>query len=362
MASWEACTQDVIVRFPDYSNEYFSLSGQLGFRLFCDLTNDVNPVIKIDVSYIHFKVHIEESSLNGSTKLVNVSKFLGNYPDLFDKDQYDLNSERDEEGNYIHTFAWPYKDFVELPQYVDISELIQSVLDTMFDNESVFGFVSTGSSSFDNFSYGVNGNEYVYSGSSYVNSAFGSVFNDIDKFSGTNATGQAKIYVLENDVHIASSCIVDKSTGDFLTYDQDLSCDVEDIQVYTPYYDTDYLYSFTIDKNTLESRGLVRYDPSYFDSVVDEAYDPYVFHGFVPVFSEWSFENTTLENKYYYEYAPMFEDFEMPVYPAPPAVGPIDDNKVFRLKSQRDSHGNIIVDQTGRPVLTWVRCERIGQE
>ena len=375
--AWESCSSDIVVSYPEYSlGPVIKVSGKIAYRLLADLSSESNPLARIDVTYFHLSVKLDSSSSAGQTDLsaVAASKLLGSTYAAFNQDQYDLNQELDDNGNYVHAFAWPYSyDVKALSKPDTLQDMVRVANIAMYDSQptdqslpvfAIAALNSISSFSSENVSYSENGDSSSITTQAVL---WGQAFSDLTKFSGSNSNGQAKVLITSNSIDVATSSLKVKSSGKVLKYSEESSYSDDQLEVASPYIDSQAFCSTSLSKSYMEQWGLLRYDPSAFE-VDDEVYDPYIVKGYLVPFSWWSvlpstgsatisrFASSEKEIKLEYE------DFEIPEYPLPDPVKPIDDNTVFRLKKQYDSSGHLIVDQNGNPELKWVKCERMGQE
>lgn len=376
--AWEAYTSDTLVDLPEVTcGGYCSVRGRVAYRLYVDDTDVSNPKIRIEITYFHVRSSLATYQTDGGGywNAAAVSWFLGAYPATFNQSQFNLNQQRDQNGYYINTFAWPYNSrftgsFYEEQLPSPWQNSLSDVNAKVYNNLPVFAIT-------------VRDDLRTFSGAqvSYGQSAsnisgdprcvfWGSVFADTSKYNGTNANGQSKRYTTSLTVDFATSALK-TSSGSYLSYDNEWATSVSSLSVGSPYTSSQCLAAIETDKNTLESRGLVRYDPDFFNS--NGVAQTYIIDGYVVPFTWWSRARNSDKEPYYYstiernlaseqQVVLKYDEFTVPSYELPDPVGVVDDNTVFRLKKQYDSSGHPIVDQAGNPKLSWIKCERIGQE
>lgn len=372
--AWEAYTSDTILDFPGVVLGNMSARVRLAYRLYCDDSVTDNPPIRLEVTYVHMhmEVNTESVSDDGYWNALSVGWFLGTYPDMFNQTQYDLNSQRDDDGYYVNTFAWPYYSSANGtsqepgPDFSFASAVsdLQKVLWSQTPVVSVATKNNVNLLSRDTFSFGTSTDD-LSANSNAV--AWGSVFSNKSMFSGVNVNGQSKVVVTNTSVDVATSSVKTKD-GTLLQYDDEFNYNVDELEVSSPYTSTQCFASVETSKTELEQKGLVKYDPNHF--VEDDVSSTYLVNGWVVPFSYWTRvrsgnESVSLLSRYSsseMEVELKAEEISLPEYDPPDPIKPVDDNKVFALKRKTDSGGHTIVDQNGNPVLTWVRCERIGQE
>ena len=374
--AWQAYTSDVLVNLPAVTcGGYCNISGRLAYRLYCDDSDLDNVKIRIEVTYFHIRasldVDIEEPG-GGYYNAASISWFLGAYPLMFNQAQYDLNSQRTPEGGYVNQFAWPYNAKHTVTFYEEV--LPTRWQNAIYDTNSVVysGLPVFALSLIDDVrNFGGIAMDY---GRSVENISvnpllfcWGQAFSDKSKFNGINTNGQSKVYVTPITVDFATSATKSKSTGQSLSYDNELNTPVSNLAVVSPYTSSNCFAYVELSKSDLDKMGLIQYDPALVGSA------DYILDGYVVPFTWWSrARNSVLEPLYYstlerwssseQKVTLKYEGFDMPEYDPPEPVGDIEDNTVFRLRRQYDSSGHVIVDQNGNPRLAWVKCARIGQE
>lgn len=363
--AWEAYTSDVLVDMPEVTcGGYCRIRARVAYRLYCDDSNIDNPRIRIEITYFHLRsdLHVVQEPGGGYWNAAAVSWFLGAYPKMFNQSQYDLNNQRDESGHYIHTFAWPYNSSVTGSYYEEVlpstwQNAVNDVNPRMWNGLPVFA-VSV-RDDLRNFS----GAQVSYGRTSAQISGdpravlWGDVFSDTSKYNGINQNNQSKYYTTPATIDFATSALRN-SSGSYLTYDNEWNTSVSGLKVGSPYTSSQCLAYIEIDKTTMDSRGLIKYDPDFFSG--NGVSSSYAIDGYIVPFTWWArSRNSVLEPRYYstifrnssseQEVVLEYEDFDIPSYDPPDPVGVIDDNTVFRLVRS----GNRLV---------WTRCERIGQE
>lgn len=363
--AWVACTQDRFITWNSNAteNSAFSFSARIAYRLFLDDSTEQNdPLVRVDVSYVHVNVKTlstEASPLGFYNECAMISPFIGNYNTAFNQDQYNLNEELDDNGQYVHTFQWPYYEYVDVNTVQDsFDSLEESLLTAMFNNVCLAG---------------VSWNRSTGTMDESTIRLTGESFSQSSTFEGSNSNGQSKIFYNGETFDASSSSLVQKSTGKVLLYDEEWDIDDSDLTVESPYYDTSALCSYQISQSELEQYGLLKYDPEHF--ATDGVYDPYIVDAYTVFACKWVFSHRLSSDSTNYlavvkrdsdydihEDEIKYDDFDVPEYPLPDPIKPINDNTVFRLKKQYDSNGNVVTDQNGYPILTWVKCERMGQE
>ena len=374
--AWESYSSDILLDLPRVTcGGYCDVQARVAYRLYCDTSDANNTKIRIELTYVHMKCNVVPASGGGGYwNSVACSWFLGAYPSLFNQSQYNLNSQRDEHGYYIHPFAWPYVGVAtgsnsDYPLPVGYGSSISDLTSVAWNNSPVVALSirdDTQSLGASRVSYGQTAAD-LDSTSACV--AWGQVFSNKDKFNGVNSNGQSKVYVTSSAADFATSSVKRKSTGQTLPYNSEWSVGVSDLQVVSPYTGSQCFAYVETSANELESRGLIKYDPDFFTG--DGVSQNYVINGYIVPLTWWvrSYNaptnyystlrrQTNSENQIVLKY----EEFDVPEYDPPDPVGSIDDNTVFRLKKQYDSSGHVIVDQNGNPRLAWVKCERMGQE
>ena len=346
MAEWESYTSDKIIDIPEV-NDKFNFKGRIAYRLYCDNTDTNNPVVRYEITYLH--IALSHNTASSETVGSNVVAWnLGKYPTLFNEEQYNLNNDRDEQGNYNNPFAWPYEYSISYQGNESITDIV------LAEQNNLDIIVGVSAESLFNQRYTI---DYLNgSVGSDVTLLHGQVFSDTSKFDGINTNNQSKIYSDGTYLHIATSAVRQTSTNKILTYNEEFNVGIEDLTIESPYVGDECFASMEIAKSNIESRGLTRYAPSDFD-VDDGISDPYVIHAYTPITSVWSkgLRQSIQEIKLQYE------DFTIPEYPLPDPVLPFDDSTVYRLQKQY-SGGNVVVDQNGNPILAWIKCPKIGQE
>ena len=381
MTDWQTLTQNVVVDVPiDTGTELFDAKVRMAYTLYADEPDTNAFTIKLDITYVHVRITLYSNIDDDYVHSSAVSWFLGNYTNLFDSDQYKLNQERTESGEYVNEFAWPYNSHL-----VGTSEELSSF---SFENAwnditqcswngspLVVLAVKNATTPLSLNRLCVDADTGTVSESTQI-CVSGSLFADGSLFSGSNANGQSKTQITNNVVlDIASSSVSHRETGKNLTYDEEFETETKFLYVVNPYTDNS-LASLEITKADMESYGLFKYDPSYF--ATGNVSDPYLVHAFTVLFTSWkrTYEGTGADGipvppgysllsrllSSEVEYTLSYEDFTLPVYPLPSPIGPIEDNTVFRLKRQYNSDGSYVSDSNGNPILTWVKCERMGQE
>lgn len=372
--AWEAYTSDTMVDLPGVVLGNMSARVRLAYRLYCDDSVTDNPPIRMEVTYVHLHADVDAQAVSddGYWNALSVGWFLGNYPDMFNQSQFDLNSQRDDEGYYVNPFAWPYysssngssqepgPDFLFANAVSDLRAVLWSNVPVV----SVALKSDVDKLSRDVFSFGLS-SEDLATNSNAV--AWGSAFANKSMFSGVNVNGQEKVVVTESSLDVATSSVKTKS-GTVLQYDNEFDYNADDLVVSSPYTSSQCFAYVETSKSDLEQKGLVRYDPNHF--VEDDVSGTYLVNGWVVPFSYWTrVRNNNESSSLLSRYSPSemevelkAEEISLPEYDPPDPIKPVDDNKVFALKRKTDSGGHTIVDQNGNPVLTWVRCERIGQE
>lgn len=361
--AWESCSSDVLVRYTVNVPSEFNSVLQIAYRLYSD-SEASEPTVRIDMSYVHIMVEKLSYKSDASTgtvyQSVLMSPFIGSTELAFDPSQHSLNEDRDENGNYRHPFSWPYvqqSDVIKTSPG-DSNTQASCVSQYAFNSSPMFGVC------FPTYEQGITQSSVLF---------FGTMFSDMSQFSGNNSNGQPKILVQGNSLHVASSALRSKSSSSVLSYDDDISKSVDDLEVVSPFYDSQALSSFQISESQMSSYGLLRYDPQHFET--DDTYDPYVIKASTSVACPWytlssndvqnesgsqSFKVCRLSNVQEQEL--VYREFSIPEYPLPDPVGQIKDDSVFRLQRTYDSHGNPITDQNGYPILQWIKCERMGRE
>lgn len=371
--AWQACSSDIFLRSPLINfDQYAQMSIVTAYRLFADDSDVDNVKIRIDISYVHMSVQSSDMPAVGYWNAIALSWFLGNTR-MIDQDQLALNNDRDEDGNYLHPFAWPYLEGTT-GSYESAANApftwnlcVQDVNSVMYNNLPIIAFSfrdDVNSFTSETFSYGYDANNL--SSSARVIS-WGSVYRDTSLFNGSNANGQSKIQKTNHRIDVSSSALRQKSTGNLVRYEDELNIPVSDLEVVNPYYDGKAIATIEIDEQTLDSLGLLKYDPQRFET--DGVSDPYVIQAYVVPTSIWTryrmaneFSNLARAVNSQMEVTLEYEQFEIPEYKPPEPIEPVDDNMVFRLKKQYTDGGQVIVDQNGNPILAWVKCERMGQE
>lgn len=371
--SWESCTSDILRRTELLTlGGYSNMRMTYAYRLFADSSNEDNVKIRIDISYFHVYISLLDTIQGGGFwNCLGISWFLGNYPDMLNQTQLDLNKQRDEDGYYIHDFSWPYysskdgsyEDTLPFSQLKGINE-INSV---MYNNLPILAVsVPDNITSFDSsrFSYSIDASGFTDSLDAIL---WGYIFKDTNKLNGSNRNGQNKVLVTGNRIDIATSALL-TSGGKYLTYTEEENYNLSDLEVAESYYSSDALCSIEIDEQTLDNKGLLRYDPDNFKT--DQSYDPYIIHAYVIPTTCWDrYRGQDLVSKIDRLHASESEiqlkyedDVLVPDVPLPDPVLEIDDNTVFRLQKQFDSQGNVITDQNGYAILKWIKCEEIGEK
>ena len=371
--AWNAYTSDVLMDMGSVScGPNCTMSVRLAYRLYCDMTNTTNPLIRIEVTYLHVRLTLSETTGTLYWNSSALGLFLGSYPGTFDQAQFELNEQRDESGNYVNEFSWPYVYEVQgtysgTGQTSSLNEAVTDVNSVMWGSSPVVGaalFSSVHSFEGTEYDYGLNTSDF----SNEVQvGLWGKCFADMSKYTGTNANGQSKVYVTSSTLDIATSSTKLSSTGDNLSYSSELSTDVSELEVASPYTGDECFAYVEISVSDLKSRGLVKYDPSYFEG--DGVSSPYVVDAFVVPFSLWTrtrgtsgYAKLSRDPASEKEVTLGYEEIDVPEYDPPEPIGPVDDNTVFRLVRQYNTDGTLVVDQNGRPVLAWIKCERLGQE
>ena len=371
--AWEAYTSDILKDLGSVScGSNCTVSGRLAYRLYCDMDDIDNPLVRLEITYLHLRLTLSGTVGTNYWNASTLGWFLGAYPETFDQSQFELNEQRDEDGNYLNPFAWPYVSTVSGTNdesggtYTFANSILDSNL-VVWDNSPIVAATVLGNLfSFSGVPYDYGQTVADISSSSQV-VLWGDCFANTSKYTGVNANGQNKVYVTSTTFDIATSSTKNLSDGTNLTYSDEFVTDVSSLEVVSPYTGNECFAYVELPVSELETKGLIRYDPEYFSS--DGVSSPYVVDGFVVPFSWWTrvqgtqghstlTRDTSSEKEVTLEY----QEIDVPEYDPPEPVKPVDDNEVFRLKKQYTSDGHVIVDQNGRPILSWVKCERMGQE
>lgn len=358
MVTWIQYTSDIVKSIPQVNANGMSVSGKIAYRLYCDADDPSNVVVRFDTTYLH--VHVECSSSSSYWRTFLASDFLGNLSNV-NEDQLELNSQLTEDGHYVNEFAWPYFSTISNLSFSSVASCSTSASAAAYNGVPIFALANTSSLfSASSISYAELASNVSASATTAM---WGSCFKDSVKFQGLNANNQSKLLVSSNGFDLSTSALRQTSTGSVLTYDEESSVDDSDLQVVSPYVESESFNSVQMAKSDLVANGLVKYDPDFFgaDSSAGSAY---LVNAYVVPYSFWTSSSSSdiLRHEPEGEVVLQYEDFTLPEYDPPDPVLPIDDNTVFRLKKRTDSNGNVIVDGRGNPILTWVKCERIGQE
>lgn len=370
MADWQSLVQNKVVDVPvETGTSDADIRLHIAYSLSVDEPDTNSFTVKIDITYVHVRITIN-SDTSGYVNSASVSWLLGNYNNLFDKEQYSLNQERDESGEYVNEFNWPYKGYLVSETTENETFSISSAWDNHIRcmwNNSPLVFIAL-----------QDVNMPVSVSSVCVNSDIDKVDTDCSVYALGSLFSSSKspiVQVTENVVDITTSNVSHKETGSVLTYDEEFNTDTDFLYVVNPCEEPS-LASLELTKSDMESYGLFKYDPSYFST--DDNADPYLVHAFVVWFTSWTrtYEGTAPDGSQVpsnhsivcrntsseVEYTIQYEEFTIPTYPEPSPIGPVEDNTVFRLKRQYNSDGSYVSDGNGNPILSWVKCERIGQE
>lgn len=378
--AWTTYSEDIVktVNGDVISNNFFNYKSRFAYRLYAD--EDTSPVkIRIDITYVKVQLSIAPANSTNNGGFWNggvYTWFIGNRS-LFDQNQYNLNNDQNADGSYKHEFKFPYSsgyvDSIKAPYPEDLSRMINHSKLISYNSSPLVGAAYQ-----DTLTAFSSSNFQLVSGSDVSNSPraimWGTLFNDKSKFSGSNASGQEKIYIRNNTIIVASSSLRDNRTNAVLTYDQEANRSDKYLTPVNPYINSNCLASLTTDVNELQSLGCLRNDVVKFGSKQDSGNGDYLVNSWCALVTIWarfilnsipttnpnfghamlsrSYDNTTQVALGY-----SYPDYQKPAQP--PEINGLDDNTVFRCQ-KKYVNGQLQYDKNGNPIMEYVKCPKIG--
>lgn len=383
--AFRAYTDNIFIDLPQCTcGGFCDISGRVAYKLWCDSSDESNVKIRIDLTYIHVKVAINDARVgSGYFNGCVLSWFDGHYRNMFNETQFNLNNDRNADGSYKHSFDWPYNTAAD-GGYSDTypyqrtwwQRACNDTNKVVYNGNPILGITYSDSITYfggKDIQRGTYASNISQSGHDAV--FWGDCFRDAAKFNGTNLNNLPRFYVDGKTIHVSSSSCTRKSDKKRLYYNDDLATSASDLTIDSPYSGNENsgdaaICSITMSTSDMDKQGLIKYDIDYFKDKIDTNYDPYVFHGFICPLTWWvrwrtstgPSKITLASDRTAQQITLKQEDFDVPTPVLPDPIKPLDDNTVYRLKSTTDSSGNKVVDKNGYVVLTWTKCERIGKE
>lgn len=358
--AYESINSDTVVRLPVITlYNGCKVIVQLAYRLYADQSNPDDLKVRCEITYIHAR--LDTSSYKSPTDGFDTTKngraygvvvpMIGNTDKLFDEAKYNDKSNYSD-GHYdVSKYGWPYLSSALIGQTATSNPQneVRKVNSYIWGGLPLFSFVvknflaSTDISS-TSFEYYKDADRKYTTVPNII--AYGLVFSDVSKFSGTNLNNQRKIKQSTHYIDICSSSVTVNGTR--LSYDDDIKADVTKIKIDNPYSVNQCLVSFEFTQSELNTYGLLKYSDT--DFATDGVYDPYYLKAFVAAMCTWnvcftSNKAITYKRQDVQEIKIQSTEIYVPEYPNPEPIKPLTDDKVYILKSSK-----------------WVKCQRIGQE